>query len=323
MMDALELARVVKGLVMREGFALVGIARAGPSVYGDKYREWIAAGKHGEMGYLAEGVEERVDITRKFPWAKSVVCVGMAYWQESVVSSQESGVSSQKRGGGMGRIARYAWGRDYHKVVEGKLRRVERGLREAMGEQGAGLVARVYCDTGPVLERELAQRAGVGWVGKHTLLIHPRHGSWFVLGELVVSVELAADEAEGDHCGTCRRCIEACPTGAITPYSVDGVKCLSYQTLENRGEIPGELQGAMREAGFIAGCDICQEVCPFNGRPLVATEGDFLRAPVAELAVAEVSAWEEGAWDEATRGRAFRRVKLGMFKRNAGILGGT
>jgi epoxyqueuosine reductase len=227
-------------------------------------------------------------------------------------------------GDGEGRVARYALGRDYHKVIEGKLRQVERRLVEALG--GRGLEApqiRTYTDTGPILEREFAARAGLGWIGKHTLLIHPRHGSWFLLGEMITSLELEPDSAIEDHCGTCRRCIEACPTEAITPYSVDGSRCISYLTLENRGTIAEEFHEPMREAGFVVGCDICQEVCPHNRRPLATSETDFAaRAPAPAMDLQQIIAWQEQEWDIHTRGRAFRRAKHAMWVRNAGILRG-
>ena len=300
------------------GFERVGVARPGASAYGEAFRAWLAAGKQGEMAFLSRQVEERLDVRKKFPWARSVLCVGLSYGQESVASGQMA-EDGPKVGG---RIARYAWGRDYHKVVEGKLKRLERRVRGALGGE---MEIRAYVDTGPLLERELAAWAGLGWVGKNTLLIDPRHGSWFVLGELVMSVELEADGPIADHCGTCTRCIEACPTRAITPYSVDARVCISYLTLEHRAAIPAALRGPMRQAGYLIGCDICQEVCPFNnpGRPILTAEPDFAaRPPAPAVPLAEVLAWQEQEWDILTRGRAGRRAKYEMWKRNARVLGG-
>ncbi len=311
--NSVALAATLKQLALDAGFDLAGIARAGPTQYEEQYRAWIAAGKQGAMGYLAGKIDERLDVTRKFPWAKSLLCVALAYWQEG---TDEPAEAQENRG----RIARYAWGRDYHKVIPARLETVERALRSLLGD--APFEARIYSDTGPILERELAQRAGLGWVGKHTLLLHPRHGSWFLLGEMVLSLELPPDAPVTDHCGTCRRCIEACPTAAITPYSVDAVKCISYQTLENRGEIPAALHAPMAGANFLVGCDICQEVCPFNRHPLPTREGDFTASPMTSLGTSEVLAWTAADWDEATRGRAFRRTKFEMLQRNARILEG-
>ena len=312
-----ERAAKVKALARELGFELVGIARAEPSAHGEALRAWLAAGMHGAMKYMEKGVEERVDVRKKLPWARSIVCVGLAYWQKSEATSQKSE--------GMGKIARYAWGRDYHKVLEGKLRRMEKVVRGELGGGGEVIQLRSYVDTGPLLEREWAAKAGLGWVGKNTLLIHPRHGSWFVLGEMVMSVELEPDSPMTDHCGTCTRCIDACPTRAITPHCVDSRLCISYQTLENRGEIPEGMKGAMKAAGYVIGCDICQEACPFNGegRVLEMREPDFAaRTPAPAVPLAEVLAWQEQEWDILTRGRAGRRAKFEMWKRNARVLGG-
>lgn len=180
---------------------------------------------------------------------------------------------------------------------------------------------RAYVDTGPLLERELAANAGLGWIGKHTLLIHPRQGSYFLLGELILSEELEPDSPMPNHCGTCTRCIDACPTDAITPYSVDARKCISYLTIEHRAAIAEEFHGPMRDAGFVIGCDICQEVCPFNRAPLVSREPDFVpRAPAPEISLRQILEWQEQEWDILTRGRATRRVKFPMWQRNARIL---
>jgi epoxyqueuosine reductase len=315
-----EISELAKSLAREVGFDLAGVARAQRSQYEEAYRAWIAAGKHGAMEYMAKNVDERVDITRKFPWAKSVVCVALAYWQAEETQDTKQGTHN---GDARGKIARYAWGRDYHKVMEGMLKKLERRLREELGEDGTAAEMRAYSDTGPILEREFAQRAGLGWVGKNTLLVNPRHGSWFVLGELITSVEMAPDSPMPDHCGTCRRCIEACPTDAITPYSVDGSRCISYLTLEERGAVREEFFSAMQEAGFVVGCDICQEVCPFNRAPLAMTAADFAaRTPAPTLPLEEILAWQEMEWDQMTRGRAFRRAKWAMWRRNAEIVGG-
>jgi epoxyqueuosine reductase len=317
-----ELSGLVKSLMLEAGFDLVGVTRAEPSNYGDAYRAWIAAGKHGAMEYLAKGIDERVDLTKKFPWAKSVVCVALAYWQDppTPLTTDHWPLATAK-------IARYAWGRDYHKVIEGKFRQVEQRLHEALRSRNLStdtLQTRTYTDTGPILEREFAARAGLGWIGKHTLLIHPRHGSWFLLGEMITSLELEPDSPIGDHCGTCRRCIDACPTGAITPHSVDGSRCISYLTLENRGMIAEEFHQPMRDANFVVGCDICQEVCPFNRRPLPTSEPDFAaRVPAPSMNLWQILHWQEQEWDILTRGRAFRRAKHPMWQRNANIIGGS
>jgi epoxyqueuosine reductase len=309
------LSATLKAMAREAGFDLVGITRAAPSSHPDAYARWIDEGQHGSMHYLAERIHERVDITQKFPWAKSILCVGLAYHQPTPEAPPDTGP--------IGKIARYAWGRDYHKVIDGKLRALERRLRDLLNSETEPLLARSYTDTGPLLEREFAARAGLGWVGKNTLLIHPHHGSWFLLGEMVLNLDLTPDSPLADHCGTCRRCIDACPTDAITPYHVNGSKCISYLTIEHRDEIPPQFHDPMREAGYVIGCDICQEVCPFNRRPLQTTEPDFAaRTPAPALPLSEILRWQEAEWDALTRGRAFRRAKPAMWKRNAAILSG-
>jgi len=292
----------------------VGIARVGPISDRDAaaYRAWLAAGQHGEMHYLAQQVEARLDSRQKWPWARSAIVVALSYYQE------DPNANSPAPSPASGRIARYAWGRDYHRVLDVRLRRLEKTLRQHLPEP---FEARACCDTAPVLERELAARAGLGWTGKHTLLIHPRHGSWFVLGELITSLDLAVDEPIPDHCGTCRRCIDACPTQAITPWQVDGQRCLSDLTLEHRSAIPAPLQPLMAGAGYVAGCDICQEVCPFNRQPLPLSDPDFhVQAPAPRVPLDVVQGWTELDWDVATRGRAHRRARFAMWQRNAAIL---
>ncbi len=311
------LSAMLKTFAREAGFDLVGIARAEATTHAHAYQEWIDAGHHGTMHYLANRIDERIDVTKKFPWAKSILCVGLAYYQEMPPAPPAPIETNEP----LGKIARYAWGRDYHKVIGGKLRAIERRLQETLGETAATLETRCYSDTGPLLEREFAARAGLGWIGKHTLLIHPHKGSWFLLGEIVLNLEAEPDSPIGDHCGTCTRCIDACPTDAITPYSVNSTKCISYLTLEHRQEVAPEFNPPMQEAGFIAGCDICQEVCPFNRRPLVTTEADFAaQSPAPAVRLDEILRWQEADWDQITRGRAFRRSKYEMWQRNARVL---
>ncbi len=313
--NSAERAALVKSFAREVGFDLVGISRPQVSPRADAYRAWLAAGKQGEMRYLGEHVEERLDPARKFPWARSIISLALAYWEEQPAA----GPSADGGALGYGLISRYAWGRDYHRVMRKKFDALESRLRAAFGAEA--LQIRAYVDTGPLLERELAARAGLGWIGKHTLLIHPRHGSFFFLGELVTSLELAADSPIEDHCGSCTRCLEACPTAALTPYSLDAVKCISYQTLENRGGVPAEFHGPMRDAGFLIGCDLCQDVCPFNRAPLTTHEKDFAPDPPAPgVSLQQVLAWREQEWDILTRGRAHRRAKFPMWQRNARIL---
>ncbi len=315
----LHLSSLVKSHAQALGFDLVGISAATTSPYADHIRAWIASGQHGEMDYLDAGLEVRLDIRRKLPWAKSVISVALAYYAPNPHPEIQPPREAPEIP--PGKIARYAWGRDYHAIFTPRLKKLERTLRDALPPESTRFEARAYCDAGPLLEREFAARAGLGWIGKHTLLIHPRHGSYFLLGELVTSLELAPDEPLTDHCGTCTRCIDACPTHAITPYSVNGSKCISYLTIEHKSAIDPTLVAPLHDAGYLIGCDICQEVCPFNRAPLLAHEPGFApRAPAPAVDPQQVRHWTAQDWEMATIGGAHRRVKLPLWKRNAGLL---
>ena len=315
-------AAAIKAFALEEGFDLAGVSRPTPSPHAGEYHAWIAANKQGDMHYLARNVDERLNLQHKFPWARSILSVALAYWQDppAAQSAAREGTGQATSPAPAGKIARYAWGRDYHKVFESRLHRLERRIRVAFADEPE-LQIRAYSDTGPLLEREIATRAGLGWIGKHTLLIHPRHGSWFLLGELVLSLELEPDAPVENHCGTCTRCIDACPTAAISPYSLDASRCISYLTLEHKGEIPEPFHEPMRQAGYLVGCDICQEVCPFNRKPLPTREPDFApRLPAPAISLQQVLAWQEQDWDGVTRGSAARRAKFLMWQRTAKIL---
>ena len=242
------------------GFSLVGVALPSPSEHMDFYRSWIALGRHGEMGYLsrADSVARRADLTRTMAGAASVILVAHEYFQADAPGGPDDTSRAV--------IARYARGEDYHAVVKRKL---EALLDWLDGQVDGGVRGRAYVDTGPILERELARRAGLGWFGKNTMLINPVRGSYFFVGLLLVDVALTADApfAE-DRCGTCRACLDACPTGALLGRDdggapvIDARRCISYLTIELRGPIPRELRRPMGNRVF--GCDICQEVCPWN-----------------------------------------------------------
>lgn len=314
--DPTRVCLFIKDTARRLGFDLVGITEPAASPFQDHVRRWIAAGQHGQMNYLAANLESRLDIRKAFPAVRSVVCVAMSYYQEE--PSSPGAKPPPRIAGRQGRIARYAWGRDYHRVLRAGLLKLERALRREFPEQ---FESRIYVDTGPCMERELAARAGLGWIGRNTLLINPRHGSWFVLGELLTSLPADTDTSLPDRCGTCTRCIDACPTDALWSYQLDATRCLSYHTLENRGEIPEEFHQPMQQAGYIIGCDICQTVCPYNRRPLPAGDPDFIAAaPAPAISLDPIEQWRQSDWDSQTRGRAFRRAKLDMWKRNAAIL---
>lgn len=304
------------------GFALAGIADARPSDYQQELTDWLAAGKAGEMSYLTETVAERLDPQRLVPGARSIICVADRY---------HDGKPDRVRSDGppIGRVARYARGRDYHGLMKRRLHVLADELREVFPEHAF----RTTVDSAPVLEREHAQRAGIGRVGKHTLMIRPGIGSYLFLGEMITTLELRPSEAAiADPCGSCTRCIEACPTQAITPYSVDATKCTSYLTIEHRTLIDESLMEGMED--WIYGCDICQEVCPHN-QPTrrsraAGTHGSY-RPLVDEPRKADGSGFdllELLSWSEDERRTAFvnstmKRVKLNLIKRNALIAAGN
>ncbi len=314
-MPSSETTRFVLERCRDLGFALAGIAPAVPSAYERELLDWLEQGKHGEMHYLAENVEKRLDPRRLVPGAKSVVCVADRH------PAPGRGRSAAGAEGPRGDIAAYARGDDYHRVMSRRLRRLSDELKESF----PGEVFRVCVDTAPVLERELAQRAGLGAIGKHTLLIEPGVGSYVLLGEIITSLGLEADPpTEVDPCGACTRCIDACPTDAITPWSVDATKCISYLTIEHRSEIDERYHEAMGE--WIFGCDICQEVCPHNqqtGRSREAPHHEAYAPRRDGFPLLEVLGWDEAARRDAFNRSALKRAKLAMMKRNALIAAGN
>ena len=242
------------------GFGLIGVASVEPSAHMDLYRRWIGDGSEGDMAYLARGdaVARRGDLRRTLSSVRSAVVVGHEYYQEDPRGVPEDAAR--------GVVARYARGQDYHDVIEKMLVELHSRIESRVGRAIEG---RVYVDTGPILEREMAVRAGLGWFGKNTMLINPAHGSYFFLGLLLLDLEVDVDRPfEEEHCGTCRSCLDACPTGALLGRDASGApvmdarRCISYLTIEHRGVIPVELRALM--GNRVYGCDICQEVCPWN-----------------------------------------------------------
>jgi epoxyqueuosine reductase len=302
----------IKAEALRLGFDLAGITDVRPSENARFYRDWIAAGRHGSMSYLAR--EDAV--TRRLapePHFRSALVVALNYYVESE-GTPETGI-----------IARYAHGRDYHKVIKKKLMALLRFVENEIGRELP--LSRAFVDTGPVLERELAQRAGIGWFGRNTMIVNPKRGSYFFLGTLLLDIELDCDEpfAE-DHCGTCSACVSACPTGALLGRDgngapvMDATRCISYLTIENRGPIPRELRPLMGNRIF--GCDICQEVCPWNSAKFVrlTAEGDFVSRGDAETrSLISLMSMTEQQWDVFSRGSAMRRAKRSGFLRNVAI----
>ena len=297
---AATLTESVKALALDLGFDLAAVGPADPPQHGAAFRRWIEAGHAGTMGYLERRLEERLEPQRVLPGARAAVCVALNYHQGE--PADPSWIP----------VARYAWGRDYHDVMSPRLERLARHLAEAAGANSRG-----YVDTGPVLERDLAARAGLGWVGKNTMLLNPALGSWFFIGVLLTTAELVFDGPLADRCGSCRACLDACPTDAFAaPYVLDARRCISYLTIEHRGEIDPGLHAGM--TGWQFGCDVCQDVCPWNRKAPVTREPDF--HPRASYPGAAAIA---GMGDEALRtrfsGTPLLRARAPGLRRNAVI----
>jgi epoxyqueuosine reductase len=251
----------IKSRAAELGLDVCRITGADPARHAAFYKEWMAEGRAGEMAWLARDPERRADPRNVLPGARSIIVAGLNYWQPQPK--------------GRGRIARYALGEDYHHVL---LEKLETLAREISTERDA--MAKVYVDTGPVLEKPLAERAGLGWQGKSTMLINTKLGPWLLLGEILTTLELPPDAPERNHCGTCSRCITACPTGAITaPYQMDARRCIAYLTIELKGSIPEDLRPLIGDRVY--GCDECLEVCPWNRFAQTTREARFL-APAPE-----------------------------------------
>jgi len=307
----------VKQLALALGFDLVGVAPARPTQETEYLSEWIARGYAGEMTYLARRLAERIDPRRVLAGAESIIAVGLVY--DPGERAPLSGAAAD--------IARYAGGEDYHDVLRERLRALRAAL-EAAGERP--LRSRIYVDTGPVQERVHAAYAGLGWIGKNTCLIHPRLGSYVFLGAMLTDWPLTCDDPLPDHCGSCRACLDACPTDAfVAPYVLDATRCIAYTTIEARGAIPEELRESHGERVF--GCDVCQEVCPWNRRRGRRVPPDRLglraRLRPRKEWIAPTLAWllglDEEAWERAVRKTALRRARRQGMLRNALVAAGN
>jgi epoxyqueuosine reductase len=288
------------------GFHAVGIAAIDPEhtqASSHRLQEWLNLGYQADMAWMSD--PRRQDIYRLMPSAKSVIAVALNYY----TPHQRSNLPEH------GKIARYAWGRDYHKVLEKKLKQLTRWLSENF----EGVAARYYVDTGPIQDKYWAQAAGIGWIGKNGNVINRQYGSWIFLGEIVTNIETISSDPHAQHCGTCTRCISACPTGAITqPFVVDANRCIAYHTIENRAPtLPPEI--ATNLQGWVAGCDICQDVCPWNQRFAQPTDvEDFQPHPDRlEPKLSELESLTDEVWDRSMRASALRRIKPVMWRRNA------
>ncbi|MFH1022502.1 MAG: tRNA epoxyqueuosine(34) reductase QueG [Planctomycetota bacterium] len=295
-------AGFIKSRARELGFDAAGIASAAPSVRAGFVRMWLAGGCHAGMSWLARNVEQRLDPGLVLPGARSVVMVARRY---------PGGTECPAPPAGHGSVARYARGCDYHRVMMRDLRRLLADIRTHAGD---GVSGRVFTDTAPVLERELAARAGLGWVGKHTNLVSPAFGNWFFIGGILLDIELPADNPLPDRCGRCRRCLDACPTGAlVAPRTLDARRCLAYLTIEHRGGIPVELRPRIGNRVF--GCDACLAACPWNrfspagGDPHDGGGLDLVR----------ILGLSAEAFNAEFRGSAVRRATWMGLRRNAAV----
>jgi epoxyqueuosine reductase len=252
------------------------------------------------MGWMAD--PRRRAVEQLLPGVRSLLAVGLNYY-----------VAAERAPGAL-KVARYGWGRDYHRVIEGRLRRLGRWLDDRV----PGVRWRACVDSAPLMDKAWAEEAGLGWIGKHGNLIHRRRGSWLLLGHLLTSLDLPADTPADPLCGSCSRCLPACPTGAISePFVVDSRRCLAFHTIENRDpELPAAIAGALE--GWVAGCDLCQEVCPWNHQPLDSSDDPDLqpRPWLLDLRAEEALHWSDATWDERLRASALRRLKPWMWRRN-------
>ena len=304
-MDRSELTRLIKEKALEIGFSKVGVTSAAPfDEAADRFEAWVASGAHGVMKWMERNHDKRRDVRNILPSAKSVLSLALNYYTEG---PEQTGY----------KISRYAWGTDYHEIVPPMLDKLLKEIQRLV----PGTEGRYYTDTGPLLEKPIAERAGIGWIGKHTNIITRELGSWVFLAEIILSIELEPDSPVEDMCGTCTRCIEACPTNAITPYQIDATKCISYLTIELKPEnnIPEPLANKME--GWLYGCDICQDVCPWNRFAEPTEIAEFApRMENLHLTIENVMQMGQAEFSERFRKSPIKRTKLAGLKRNAKAL---
>ncbi|MFM7086779.1 MAG: tRNA epoxyqueuosine(34) reductase QueG [Cyanobium sp.] len=336
---AAALALALKQEAGRLGFDPVGLAAAAGSprlqLRSAALERWLAAGHQAGMGWMEDPRRRRLE--QLLPEVRSVLAVALPYYVKrddvdvkrgdpaAAIPPDEAGTARAQpdpsgasgvsgRAGVSLRVARYGWGRDYHRVIDRRLRQLGRWLEA----QVPSLRWRACVDSAPLLEKAWAEEAGLGWIGKNGNLIHRRRGSWLLLGHLLTSLELPADRPAEASCGACSRCLDACPTGALPePFVVDARRCIAYHTIENRDpELPQAVAAQLH--GWVAGCDICQEVCPWNGPDLESsTDPDLQPRPwLLDLQGPEALRWSEADWDERLRASALRRIRPWMWRRN-------
>ena len=306
-MQLSDRSALIKEKAIDLGFLLCGISKA---QYLEKeaanLEHWLAQNYHGKMSYMANHFDKRVDPTVLVPGCKSVISLAYNYFSPSRQADKDAP-----------KLSMYAYGKDYHKVVRKKLNQLFAWIKETFGD----IDGRVFVDSAPILERDWAKKSGIGWIGKNTLLIHPQKGSFFFLAEIILDLDLEYDNPMSDYCGTCTRCIDACPTDAIDAhgYLMDGSKCISYLTIELKDEIPAEFKGKMDNWMF--GCDICQQVCPWNRFSKPHNEAEFI--PKEDLLTMTKEEWQnmtQSTFNSLFEGSAVKRTKYEGLKRNISFL---
>ncbi|HAW80088.1 MAG TPA: tRNA epoxyqueuosine(34) reductase QueG [Balneola sp.] len=306
-MDSRDLTVAVKNYALQLGFDACGFAKAEfLETEARRLEEWLVQQRHGTMSWMEKNFDKRVDPTKLVPGAKSVVSVIGSYFHPE---HDHNNANSPK-------IAKYALGRDYHKVFKNKLKELFLFTESLVGK----IEGRFFVDSAPVLDKAWAVRSGLGWMGKNSNILNKEIGSFFFIGEMIIDVDFNYSSKTTDHCGTCTKCIDACPTNAIyEPYRVDSNKCISYLTIELKDQIPEELQSTLGE--WMYGCDICQDVCPWNKNSSITNMGDF--KPRQKLLHKNIDFWSEidnPQYDELFEGSAIRRAKFEKFKMNTKIV---
>lgn len=293
-----ELSHRIKQKAKELNIDFIGIAKAEfLAEEAPKLEKWLNAKAHGEMSWMENHFDKRLDPTKLIPGTRSVISIGINYLPKE---TQREGTY---------KVSKYAYGRDYHKVLKGKMKKLLAWMRDEIGD----IQGRAFVDSAPIMDKAWAKRSGIGWMGKHTNILNRQAGSFFFLGELLIDIELAPDAPVKDHCGTCTRCIDACPTNAIEhPYGVNGSKCISYLTIELKSSIPSDFKGLMDD--WIFGCDVCQDVCPWNKKAPLTQLADF--SPKDE----RLLQFKDSEWEEITE-EVFKDMFYGTPVKRTGFKG--
>ncbi len=312
-----QLTASIKQQALDIGFTKVGVTSAQSfDKAADRFNMWVRSGAHGTMQWLERNPEKRRDVKEIMPEARSILSLALNYFSTSDASGKAESTEADPL-----KISRYAWGTDYHEIIPPMLRRLLADIQTLV----PGAAGRYYTDTGPLLEKPIAERAGIGWIGKHTNIITREVGSWVFLAELILNIELDVDPPAEDMCGTCTRCIDACPTQAITaPYQLDATRCISYLTIELKPEHHIEPALASNMDGWLYGCDVCQNVCPWNRFEQPTAIMDFApRVKNLALRPDEIEAMAQEEFSKRFRKSPIKRTKLAGLKRNLKALLGT